>query len=144
MNALVKHNTLELLKYYHAACFSPVLLNWMQAIQQGMFLLWPGLTVDLVCKHFNKLMNTKLGHMQQWQKYVQSTWLQSIGNTPEPELSLEPLWGRTHHVYTNNFDTSKKIYTYLPGRFPILSNIGNRYLFILYDYDINAILSEPI
>ena len=44
----------------------------------------------------------------------------------------------------NTTDTACKIYTDLPGRLPILSNIGNWYLFILYDYDSNTILSKSI
>ena len=37
-----------------------------------------------------------------------------------------------------------KIYTDQTGAFPTLSSKGNRYLFILYHYDTNAILAEPI
>ena len=36
------------------------------------------------------------------------------------------------------------IYTDLPVRFPFTSSRGHKYLFVLYDYDLNAILAEPI
>jgi hypothetical protein len=35
-----------------------------------------------------------------------------------------------------------QIYTDLRGRFPIRSNRGNQYIFVLYDYDSNAILAR--
>eukprot|EP00978_Attheya_sp_CCMP212_P021146 scaffold61395_cov46-Attheya_sp.AAC.2 len=41
-------------------------------------------------------------------------------------------------------DPSGNIYTDLCGRFPILSAQGNQYIFILYDYDSNAILSRAM
>ena len=44
----------------------------------------------------------------------------------------------------DDFHTSAKAYTDLTGRFPFQSSRGNNYLFILYDYDGNAILAEPI
>ena len=34
--------------------------------------------------------------------------------------------------------------TNLAGRFPVTSNIGNKYLFIIYDYESNCILVRPM
>jgi hypothetical protein len=34
--------------------------------------------------------------------------------------------------------------TDLPGRYPVTSRKGNKYMFVLYDYDSNLIISEPI
>ena len=65
MNSLINHNKPELVKYYHVACFGTVLSMWLKQIQQGKFSSFPGLTVDLVRKHFTKLVNTKLGYMHQ-------------------------------------------------------------------------------
>ena len=36
------------------------------------------------------------------------------------------------------------IYTDLPVRFPFTSSRGHKYLFVLYDYDSNVILAEPM
>lgn len=44
----------------------------------------------------------------------------------------------------DDFHSASKAYTDLTGRFPFQSSRGNNYLFILYDYDANAILAEPI
>eukprot|EP00957_Ditylum_brightwellii_P020260 1529204-Ditylum_brightwellii.AAC.1 len=37
-----------------------------------------------------------------------------------------------------------KNFTDQTGRFPILSSQGYQYIYVLYDYDSNAILAEPI
>ena len=37
-----------------------------------------------------------------------------------------------------------KIFTDQTGRFPVQSSNGNKYIFVLYDYDSNCILTEPI
>jgi hypothetical protein len=51
---------------------------------------------------------------------------------------------RTNVVFANIFEPTGQIYTDLPGRFPIRSSRGNQYIFVLYDYNSNAILAEPM
>ena len=52
-----------------------------------------------------------------------------------------------HHIvcYVVNLHQLKGIIsTDLPGRFPFPSDLLNNYIFVLYDYDSNAILIRPI
>ena len=62
----------------------------------------------------------------------------------------EPGNARTHACFAMIYDPPEKIYpegkiyTDLTGRFITESSTGNNYLFVLYDYDSNAILCEPI
>ena len=54
---------------------------------------------------------------------------------------------RTHEVGATVLkleDRKGLISTDLPGRFPFTSSRGMNYIFLLYDYDSNAILVEPI
>ena len=37
-----------------------------------------------------------------------------------------------------------KIYTDLTGKFPVQSSLGNKYILIVYHYDANAIIAEPL
>ena len=37
-----------------------------------------------------------------------------------------------------------RIATEQTGEFPVVSSQGNRYIFILYNYDRNSILAEPM
>jgi hypothetical protein len=50
---------------------------------------------------------------------------------------------KTQFVYAATIDAGQ-IYTDQTGRFPVVSRKGNKYIMILYDYDSNAILAQPI
>jgi hypothetical protein len=50
---------------------------------------------------------------------------------------------RTQYVNAATIDAGQ-IYTDQTGRFPVVSSKGNRYIMILYDYDSNSILAQPI
>jgi hypothetical protein len=50
---------------------------------------------------------------------------------------------KTHYVYAATIDAGQ-IYTDQTGRFPVVSRKGNKYIMILYDYDSNAIMAQPI
>jgi hypothetical protein len=50
---------------------------------------------------------------------------------------------KTHYVYAATIDAGR-IYTDQTGRFPVVSRKGNTYIMILYDYDRNAIMAQPI
>ena len=57
-----------------------------------------------------------------------------------------PKHNRTHACYAAviDFKPTGQTYSDQTGKFPVTSSSGNAYLFILYDYDSNAILAEPI
>jgi hypothetical protein len=50
---------------------------------------------------------------------------------------------KTQFVYAATIDAGQ-IYSDQTGRFPVVSRKGNKYIMILYDYDSNAILAQPI
>jgi hypothetical protein len=50
---------------------------------------------------------------------------------------------KTQFVYAATIDAGQ-IYTDQTGRFPVVSSKGNKYIMILYDYDSNVILAQPI
>jgi hypothetical protein len=50
---------------------------------------------------------------------------------------------KTQYAYAATIDAGQ-IYTDQTGIFPVVSRKGNKYIMILYDYDRNAILAQPI
>jgi hypothetical protein len=50
---------------------------------------------------------------------------------------------KTQFLYAATIDAGQ-IYTDQTGRFPVVSTKGKKYTIILYDYDSNAILAQPI
>ena len=51
---------------------------------------------------------------------------------------------RTHHIFADCRPVTGQIFSDLPGRFVIPSFRGNDYMLVVYDYDSNIILAEPM
>jgi hypothetical protein len=134
-------NLKDLINYLHAACFSHVKSTWIAAIKNGHFTSWAGLIEHAVEKHLSKLTSTTKGHLNQQRQHARST------KVKEPKVIMEKTdldqGIKTHYVYAATIDAGQ-IYTDQTGRFPVLSSKGNKYIMILYDYESNAIMAQPI
>jgi hypothetical protein len=147
VNALLPEGTAaDVEKFLHQALFSPSTSTLLKAIKNNQLTTWPGLTSENVLKHLPKSIATTFGHQDQTRKNTRST-------QPKPQIESEPDHGpdsidtprRTHQGFAAIFDSGTgKIYTDQTGRFPVTSSRGHKYLSVLYDYDSNAILAEPI
>jgi hypothetical protein len=51
---------------------------------------------------------------------------------------------RTHCVFMKPVEITGLIFSDQTGRFPITSSRGNKDIMVVYDYDYNAILTEPL
>jgi hypothetical protein len=127
-------NQKDLINYLHAACFSPVKSTWIKAIKNGHFTSWPGLTES-------KSTSTTKGHLNQQRQHARST------KVKDPKVIMEETdldqGIKTQYVYAITIDAGQ-IYTDQTGQFPVVSSKGNKYIMILYDYDSNAIMVQPI
>lgn len=144
----------EVIQFMHAALGSPAQSTLLQAIHAGRLTTWPGLTVENVRKHLPKSTATVKGHLDHIRKNIRST----KRNKPivwEKDTDIDDVMPsppcadgkRTHMIYAalvNAPSESGQIYTDQTGRFPTTSRSGNKYLMILYDYDSNSILAEPL
>jgi hypothetical protein len=131
----------DLINYLHAACFSPVKSTWITAIKNGNFLSWPGLTEHAVEKHLSKATATTKGHLKQQRQNARTTQIKT--NNASSQGSDIDHGIKTQFVYATTIDAGQ-IYTDQKGRFPVFFSKGNKYIMILYDYDSNAILAQPI
>ena len=68
-----KQTKIDLVRYLHACCFSPVISTWLKAIENKHFTTWPGLTTDLVKKHLQQSSATVQGHTKRERLGLQST-----------------------------------------------------------------------
>jgi hypothetical protein len=66
-------NQKELINYLHAACPSPVKSTWIEAITNGNFTSWPGLTELAVDKYLSKSSATVKGHLNQQRMNARAT-----------------------------------------------------------------------
>ena len=141
-NGIIKKETTinDLINFLHAACFSPSPSTWIEAIRRNYFLSWPGLTAKAVRKYLTPSPATAKGHLDQSQKNQQSSKLDPFHIPPEINDNIK------HHVVAAAVIpiSTGKIYTDQTGRFPVTSATNNKYIFVLYDHDSNAILAEPL
>ena len=94
---------------------------------------------------------TAKGHLNQEKQHLQSTKNTELLHQIDDDTDFFPLPDTTPPIRTNNimalvvpFRERNTTYSDQTGRFPHISSRGNAYLLIVYDYDSNAILVEPL
>jgi hypothetical protein len=92
-------------------------------------------------KHLSKSTATTKGHLNQQRKNARTTQIKTT-NAGSHESDIDH-GIKNQFVYAATIDAGQ-IYTDQTGRFPVVSSKGNKYIMILYDYDSNAILAQPI
>jgi hypothetical protein len=89
----------------------------------------------------SKYTSTKKGHLNQQRQNARTTKIKDAQViVPDPDIYHGV---KTQFVYAAPIDAGQ-IYTDQTGRFPVVSSKGKKYIMILYDYDSNAILAQPI
>jgi hypothetical protein len=140
-------NQQDLVRFLHAAVFSPVQDTWLKSIRAGHFATWPGLTEDLVRKHLPTEIATLKGHLSQRRKKLRSTTTTVNKHAPDAnaldDVAPKAAHVKTHQVFAAMVDVGK-VYGDLTGRFPIQSSSGHKYILTLYDYASNTISTEPM
>ena len=153
LNVIISKNQTksDLIHYLHACCFSPSKSTFLKAIKNGNFLGWPGLTVENVTRNLVIPPATAKGHLNQEKQHLQSTKNTELLHQIDDDTDFFPLPDTTPPIRTNNimalvvpFRERNTTYSDQTGRFPHISSRGNAYLLIVYDYDSNAILVEPL
>ena len=142
------------INYLYAACFSPPQSTFLHAIRQGFFVTFPNLTAKLVSKYLIKSVASAKGHLDQQYKNCRSTTSTTFHNNTHDnplyeDVITNPITERTNLVFltiesSQDFSPTNQISTDQTGRFPILSNKGNQYIMLMYDYDSNDILVHPM
>ena len=116
----------ELANFLHACACSPAIKTFQLAINKNFFATWPGIEKLKMEQHIQDTTNIDMGHFKKERQNLQTT------KTRETLASIIP------------FTAKEMSYGDLTGAFPYTSTRGNKYLYILYDYDSNSILVEPI
>ena len=159
LNAHAEDTIPQLIQYLHACAGFPVAETWIKAISQGYYISWPGLTPSRVKKYLPKSMETVMGHMKLVRQGTRSTKTQQEPlpePEPTPDQELESSTetrptsqelGRQRNIGTCSIplkDLKGMIGTDQTGRFPITSDRGHKYIFIMYDVDTEYIRGIPI
>ena len=104
-----------LASYLHACCLNPVITTFTRAIVNNNFIIWPGLTVNLINKHLTNSIHAYQGHMHVERKGLQST--KSKDKEKEEEMNsfpiLDELNARVNYIYYTIINLNKTITEYL-------------------------------
>ena len=137
-NALFPEQTQrDLIQWLHAAAFSPSISTFLEAVERKFFVTWPNLTPKVIRRYLKPSVATVKGHLNQ----------QRQRHRKPLHITPTPIPTRTHTIYAATLDPTQPTgnsFSDLTGRFPIQSNRGANYIFVLYDYDSNAILVRPL
>ena len=141
----------DLISFYGGAAGWPVKPTWIKAINNGSYASWPGLTAALVNKYYEKQIPTIMGHMHARRSGIRSTKQTPVNLLDADNDNIAPprphiLRSKQRNVGAHLVDATKltgAISTDFCGRCPHTSSRGMKYIFVLYDYDSNAILAVP-
>jgi hypothetical protein len=143
--------TSDLVQFLHVTCFSPVQSTLIKAIDKGHFATWPSFTAANIQCFLPKSPGTTMGHLNQVRKKQSSTKVKppqpnddSNNVIPSPPSTDGKCTQFVYAAIVQALNESGQIYTNQTGRFPVTSRGGNKYIMILYDYDSNSILAEPM
>ena len=99
--------------------------------------------------NFNSLIGTslatELGHLDQERKNIRSTKSKSTNND-DPNITIKEVYIK---CYSENeprtlANTQQKIYSDQTDRFLYKLSRGSQYLLVMYDYDSNVIMFQPL
>jgi len=149
----------ELVAFAHAALFSPTLSTLKQALERGYLTAFPGLSAKTLAKYPPNSIAMHKGHLDQSRKNQRSTKPGAPLSMPAPSIDAPPTvatadafplpddntHARTHHCFAAVFEPATgQIHSDQTGKFVLASSAGNNYVLVVYDYDSNSILVEPM
>jgi hypothetical protein len=143
-NVYELRNTGALVNYLHKAMFSTKKSAFLQAVNNGHLVPWPGLTEKAINKHLKLTPAITMEHMNQRLQNIRSTSKTSITSDIEDIAATTTDSGtKTHLAYAVLVDQGQ-LYTDLEGKFPVTSSKGNWYVMVCYVFDCNYIKVVPM
>ena len=141
----VDKNKSELAQFLHGTLFSPAISTLTKAIANNHFLTWPGIKKWNFKKLVANSIPMNLGHLNQERKNLQST---KNKKTNSDNINNCFFLHHEKEKCSIAFSTIHTIvqkqtaYGDLTGQFPYKSLTGNKYIYVMYDYDSNVILEQ--
>ena len=124
---------------------------WIKEIHIGYFTTWSGLFSVFVRRYPPQSITMVRGHVNQIRMNLNMTQ-PPILTTPHPsqhKVEPQPIIGdpphsRTLNLYSDCQPVMGNTTTNLPRRLPATSRQRTNYLLVLYNYNSNAILADPM
>jgi hypothetical protein len=139
-----EHHAISAIAFTHAALFSPAPSTLSVALKKGFVQNFTGLTKKTLTKYPPRSYAMVKGHMDQARKNLKATKTANELADPDNDFSPAVQDERSHFCYAALTKITGQVYSNQTGKFTLPSSNGNNYLFILYDYNRNLILAEPM
>ena len=133
----------QTIRYLHATAGFPTKDSWIKAINNGNYATWPGITAELVSKHFPDSVETQKGHMKKQRQNVRSTKKKMPAEESNGDEELTRSITK-QNIMVKIFNASETVYSDQTGRLPVQSSRGNTSIMVFFDVDANYIDAEPI
>ena len=140
-NILSQTSKPELAQYPHAALFNPKKERLLKKTKQGFLKTWEGLTEKLINRNIEKPRNTTIGHLYMIIKGIKSTKDKTPDTYLEDNIKINVVFSTTVEPSTTK---EGKTYSDLCGCFPTTSIRKNKYIYVMYVYDCNVILTTAM
>ncbi len=131
-------------KYLHAAAGFPVKETWLNAVQGGNYVTWPGLKAAAVRKHCPDSDETQKGHMKKQRQGVRLTKRKDESTTQAETNHTDPRPKKMRDVSIKIHNAVETMHSDQTGRFPATSSRGNQYVMVLVEVDGNYINTKPL
>jgi hypothetical protein len=155
-NVFELKTTPKLVKYHHTSAGFPTKLQWIAAIKNKQYALWPGLSVNAAQWHFPKSDKTHKGHRRKTPSRLWSTkpkedqtidsddafQFNEANNVPLRPIKKEKTI--FFKILDMRDEATQKIWTDQLGHFPKKSSKGCQYMMVLMESESNAILVEAM
>ena len=128
-------------QYLNAALFREKTARLLEAIKKGFLKTWPSLTKNLIKKHIIKSSNRKMLHL-----HIRKQVLKTTKEKP-PDIDLEEN-SKTKVLFCTAVNPRTKKYGGNILRsmrmLPITSSRVNKYIYVMYKYGYNDILTTAM
>jgi hypothetical protein len=140
--------------YYQAAAGFPPKETFLGTVQSGNYATWPGLTSQLINKHFPNSNETQKGHMKGQRQGVRSTKQKALDYilAKEQQIKIKPGTEnppqshikRHDDMFIKIVDLADTIHSNHTRAFPFTSQCCNRYIMVAIHIDTNSIFCKPM
>ena len=145
----------ETTRWHHASAGFPEKAPFLKAIGNGNYSTWPGLTYEMMSKHYPESIEAKKGHMKGPRQGIKSTKVNPLENVAldetrikiEGETSNPPAYEppiKHNDVYFYVWDMSETIYSDDTGAFPYILQFGKKIIMVAVHMDANYIFAETM
>ena len=130
----------QAITFMHAAAGFPVKETWLEAVKNGHYDTWPGLTPAAIAKHCPDAIATQKGHMKKQRQNVRTTKVKVESNADETTAPF----AKKKEIFIKIFNVRDTIHTDQTGNLPVTSSRGHKFLMVLVNVDGNFIDAEPV